>query len=90
MSLIQIHLISFKHVPIHSDALEPTQIHTASLQIFSASLRLIQIQKDLRIQSDQPRFVRFSQMRTGSLRSIQIHTDFLKFTQIHTVSLRLT
>ena len=42
-SLIQIHLISFKNVPIQSDALEFTQIHTASLQILSASLRLIQI-----------------------------------------------
>ena len=44
---IQIHLISFEHVPIHSDKLESTQIHTASLQILSASLRFIQIHKDL-------------------------------------------
>ena len=41
---MQIHSISFKFIQIYSAALKSTQIHTAWLQILSASLRVIQTQ----------------------------------------------
>ena len=56
LSLIQIHSILFELIQIPAAALESSQIHTVSLQILSASLRLF---------PDSLRFIRFAQISSN-------------------------